>query len=322
MRFGRRFIFPRRQEEERHRARRLSWLSIGLLLTTAVAVYLTLGQSEAMKTAWIEDLLGLIPPIALLVALKIENRTPTARFPYGYFGIVSIAFLAIATVLTMAGVWLLYDAVARLLHGERPPVGTMMVFGHQLWAGWAMIAALSYCVVVGIALGRAKRPVADALNDRALAADADMNRAGWMSEGAAILGILLIGYGHWWGDAAAAAFISLNIIYDGWINLHQVVGDLMDEAPTKMGGREMDRLPDRVKACAEALPWVSQAAVRLHEQGHVISGEVFVVPREPSPLVTLVEEASESLAKLDWRIYTLTVMPVSRLEDEKVPELR
>jgi cation diffusion facilitator family transporter len=319
MRFGKRFEFPPEQQEQRHRAARLSWLSLVLLTSTAVVVYLTLGQSEAMKTAWIEDLMGLIPPAVLLVALKLENREPNARYPYGYFRVLSIAFLITSALLTFVGVWLLYDSVTKLLGGERAPVGTMMLFGRTVWSGWMMIAALSYCVVIGILLGHLKQPVADKLTDKALAADADMNRAGWMSEGAAILGIVLIGYGQWWGDAVAAAFISLNIVRDGWVNLRQVVADLMDESPTEMGGLDMETLPARVRAAAEQLPWVEKAAVRLREHGHVIAGEVFIVPRTEQDLVKRVEETSETLSRLDWRIYSLTVMPVSGLEDGVTP---
>jgi divalent metal cation (Fe/Co/Zn/Cd) transporter len=218
------------------------------------------------------------------------------------------------------GLWLLYDSLSKLVAGERPPIGIMSIFGHSIWSGWAMIVALSYCVVIGILLGRAKQPVAEKLNDKALAADADMNKAGWMSEGAAIAGILLIAYGQWWGDAAAAAFISINIIRDGWINLRQVVADLMDESPTKLGGVEMDDLPTQIRHAAERLPWVEKAAVRLREQGHVIQGEVFVVPRAEAGLVAKIERASEELARLDWRIHSLTVMPVSALVEDPVPK--
>jgi cation diffusion facilitator family transporter len=310
------FQFPPEQQQQRKRARTLSWLSLALLISTAVVVWATLGQSEAMKTAWVEDLLGLVPPIVMLVALRVENRAPTKRYPYGYFRVVSIAFLITAAVLSLAGLWLLRDSVAKLIARERPPVGAMTLFGHTVWAGWPMIAALTYCVAIGILLGRLKGPVAEKLNDRALAADADMNKAGWMSEGAAIIGILLIGYGKWWGDSLAAAFISLNIVRDGWVNLRQVVADLMDESPTKLGGHELEALPDKIRAAAEQLPWVDKAAVRLREHGHVISGDVFIVPRDQGQgdLVKRIERAADDLAKVDWRIYSLTVMPVSELD--------
>ncbi|HEY2065136.1 MAG TPA: cation transporter [Gemmatimonadaceae bacterium] len=319
MNIGRRFEFPPRQRKQRQRAARLSWLSLVLLLSTALAVYMTLGQSEAMKTAWIEDLLALIPPIVLLAALRLENRAPSPRYPYGYFGAVSIAFLVTSALLLLVGVWLLGDSLSKLLGHERPPIGLMTLFGHPIWSGWAMIAALAYCVAIGILLGRLKKPVADELNDKALAADAEMNKAGWTSEGAAILGILLIAFGQWWGDALAAAFISLNIVRDGWTNLRQVVGDLMDESPSKMGSPRMDDLPKRVRDAAERLPWVAKAAVRLREQGRVIAGEVFVVPRTEENLVARIHDASEILGEVDWRIHSLVVMPVSELEPGTIP---
>ena len=319
MRFGQRFEFPPDKWEERKRAKRLAWISIFALGSTAVVMYLTLGQSEAMKTAWIEDLLGMIPPIVLLGAMRLELRKPTERFPYGYFRAVSVAFLITASVLALVGFWLLFDAVMKLVARHRPPIGTMEIFGHQIWAGWAMIAALSYCVAIGVTLGLLKRPVAEKLHAKALDADADMNRAGWMSEGAAIVGVLLVGFGLWWGDAAAAGFISLNIIRDGVRNLREVLADLMDETPTKLGGVEKEDLPRRIKHAAEEIDWVQEAAVRLREQGHVINGEVFVVPRKESVKVTQIEDASRSLAEIDWRIYNLTVMPVSKLEADAVP---
>jgi cation diffusion facilitator family transporter len=319
VKFGRKFIFPQKKWEERKRARKLAWISIFALASTALLMYFSLGQSEAMKTAWIEDLLGMVPPIVLLIAMRLELREPTERFPYGYFRAVSVAFLVTAAVLALAGFWLLFDAVTKLIGKHRPPIGTMVVFGRQVWAGWAMVAALTYCVVIGVVLGLLKRPVAEKLKAKALDADADMNRAGWMSEGAAIVGIVLVGFGLWWGDAIAAGFISVNIIRDGIRNLREVLADLMDETPTKLGGVELDDLPRKIKDAAESFDWVKEAAVRLREQGHVINGEVFVVPRAAEVSVRAIEDASRSLTKLDWRIYNLTVMPISRLVDDIVP---
>ena len=221
----------------------------------------------------------------------------------------------------MAGFWLLFDAITKLIARERPPIGLMVILGHEVWSGWAMIAALLYCVIVGVFLGKKKRPVAEALEDKALDADAEMNKAGWMSEGAAIAGILLVAYGKWWGDAVAAGFISINIIHDGIHSLREVLADLMDETPTKLGGVEKEDLPKRIKRAAEEIDWVEKAAVRLREQGHVLNGDVFVVPRDDVVKVKQIEDASRALAKMDWRIYNLTVMPVSELTDDAVPKV-
>jgi hypothetical protein len=51
----------------------------------------------------------------------------------------------------------------------------------------------------------------------------------------------------------------------------------------------------------------------------VLNGDVFVVPRGESVNVKQIEDASKSLAKMDWRIYNLTVMPVSALSADAAP---
>ncbi|MFL5614930.1 MAG: cation diffusion facilitator family transporter [Gemmatimonadaceae bacterium] len=325
MNIGQQFDFPEQQQRDLRRARRLSWLTIVLLLTTAVLMFITLGQSQAMKTAWAEDLLGLIPPTALLVAMRFENRRPSKRFPYGYFRVISIAFLAAASALSTVGLWLLLDSVMKLVKQERPPIGLMKVFGHTLWAGWAMIIALIYATAVGLTLGLVKRPLAKRLGDKVIEADADMNKADWTSQSAAIIGILLVGFGFWRGDSLAAALISVSILHDGWSNLRQVVADLMDESPTVLGrSRKLEELPEKLRAAAQQLDWVESVGVRLREQGRLLTGEVFVVPRDGATmsakeLLAKAVDACHRLSDHDWRLHGISVVPVAKLDGEMPP---
>src|SRR5437868_14937267 len=93
------YEIPAHLQAPHQRARRMAWLSIGLLFSAATALGLTLGQSQAMKTAWVSDLLTAIPPMAFLAATRMEARRPTQRFPFGYTRAISIAFLVTAAVL-------------------------------------------------------------------------------------------------------------------------------------------------------------------------------------------------------------------------------
>lgn len=304
---------PPERAADLRRARRLEWITIGVALTAVTAVFLTMGSSQAMKTAWIEDLLGLIPPAAFLVANRLENRAPDARFPYGFHRSMAIAFLCASVALAAMGVFLLYEAVTTLVAGERPTIGTFELFGRQVWLGWAMVAALVYSAIPQVILGRIKGPIARRLHDKALHADADMNRADWLTAVAAIAGIVGIGLGFWWADSAAAAIIALDIVHDGWKNLAQVTRDLMDERPTHVGSDDPEELPARMCEFLCGLDWVADADVRLREEGHVFSGEVFVVPRDERDLVARLERAEIDLRALDWRLYDLSVVPVSTL---------
>ena len=319
MRIGEPFEFPEEQEQLRQRARRLAFITLGVLGLAATSLALTLGQSQAMKTAWVSDLLALVTPMAILLAMRLEKRRPSARFPFGYHRALSVAFLATAAALWVVGGWLLYDSLIKLITRHRPPIGTFALFGSQfdIWAGWVMVGALTFSIIAAATIGHFKRPIAEKLHNKALLADADMNKADYMSEGAAVVGILLVGFGFWWGDAVAAALISTTIIYDGWHNMRQVVGDLMDESPTTIGGQELEELPLRIKQAAERFDWVDSAAVRLRESGHVLNGEVFVVPNgHDSHLVARMEKAADELRRLDWRLYSLVIVPVSRIESD------
>ena len=325
MSVGQQYRFPPEKWEQREKLRRLSWISVGMLLLATVITALTAGQSQAMKTAWMSDFLTAIPPAALLVALRFELREPTERFPEGYARAISVAFLVTACVLTSIGLYLLYDSVMKLVHREHPPIGTIVLFGRQLWLGWVMIAALVVSAIIGYTLGKLKTPVAEELHSKALRAEADMNRAEWLSEAAAVVGITLVAFGVWWGDAAAAAFISIEIVRDGWKNIRQVIGDMMDESPTKLGERELEALPLRLRAEVRQMPWVKDAAVRLREHGHTVTGEVFVVPRpdglSAAELLTETERAAAQLERADWRLHGLMVVPVRELEETSPPRV-
>ena len=322
MSVGQPFEFPKEMESDRRRIKRLLWASIVGLASAATVMGFTVGQSQTMKTAWIGDMLAIIPPIGGLVAMRYEFRRATSRFPFGYFRAISVAFLVAASVLSLIGVWLFYDAVLKLLHREHPSIGMVTLFGRDIWAGWTMVAALAYSATVGFTLGTLKRPLAKKLHDKALEADADSNKADWMSEASGIVGIVVVGFGMWWGDSLAAGLISLTIVHDGWLNLRQVVADLMDETPTKLGTHdEHESLPRKIKDAAERLDWVEQAAVRLREHGRVLTGDVFVVARSESNLVARLEEASAELEKLDWRLHDLRVVPVPAIEEQAPPRV-
>lgn len=306
MRARGRFDLPRELEPVMDRAKRLEWLTIGALAVIVTMIYLTMGSSQAMKAAWVEDLLSFVTPIAFLVSSRYRHGEPNDEFPYGYHRSVSIAFLAGAVALTLFGTFILFDSVMSLVQAHHPTIGTAVVFGRQLWAGWIMIGVLFLSGIPPFILGRLKMGPARQLHDKTLKADADMNRADWMTALSGIVGILGIGIGWWWADAAAGAFISVSIVKDGATNLKQVVGDLLDRRPRTVDGEVSDS-PDRVRDALLQLPWVETADVRLREEGHVFTGELFITAASTAELSSKVEQARRAAASVDWRVHDVVV---------------
>lgn len=313
-----RFELPEDKQKILDKAIRMEWLTIAYLISAVFFIYLTLGSSQAMKTAWFEDLLSLIPSIAFLVATHVRHRKPNRKFPYGFHRAVSIAFLCASVALAAMGFFLFYDSLMKLLAFEHPSIGTVQPWGEPIWLGWFMIPALLWSAIPAMLIGRAKIPLARALHDKVLYADSQMNKADWLTAGAALLGVIGIGMGLWWADAVAACIISLDIFHDGITNLKAVISDLMDSVPTTVDHAQTDPLPSRLETELGRLPWVQEVKVRMREEGHVYFGEAFIVFTDHRDLTERIDRMKEAAKAVDWRVHELVVAPVASLPRDEV----
>lgn len=308
---------PPRQAEVLKRAVRIQWLTIGFLAVAVTMIYLVLGNSQAMKAAWIEDLLSFLPPIAFLLAVKIVNRPPTAKYPYGYHRSVGVAHLVAGVALATMGTFLLIDSGMGLLTAEHPPIGTVEVLGTTIWLGWLMMGAMALTIPLPIYLGHVKMKLAEELHDKVLYADADMNKADWMTAVGTIVGVGGIGLGIWWADAAAALFISGSILWDGLKNMKGSITDLMDTRATTFDDKDPHPLITKIDEHLRQLPWVQDAGSRVRDEGHVLHVESFVVPTGGmTPSVAMLEDARAGCTDLDWKIRDIVVVPVFELPAE------
>ncbi len=307
------FEFPEELAPVYRKARRLEWITVAYILSAATFVYLTMGNSQAMKTAWFEDLLSLTPSVSFLIASKLALKEPNDDFPYGYHRAASIAYLCSAVALLAVGGFLLVDSTITLLKAEHPTIGTVMLFGKPVWLGYLMIAAMLWSTFPSLYLGLKKLPLAEQLHDKNLYTDAEMNKADWMTAVAAIVGVVGIGFGWWWADAAAAAIISLDIVHDGYSNLKQAVFDLMNQTPKTVDEKDPDPLIRQVQDTLDKHDWVRESTIRLREEGHVYFGEGFVVCADGTDLPGKLEDLTREVEALDWRIHNFVITPVRQL---------
>ncbi|HSU36880.1 MAG TPA: cation diffusion facilitator family transporter [Propionibacteriaceae bacterium] len=314
--FGRTAL-PDKQAAVLRRAIRLEWITIGFLVVAVTLVGLVLGNSQAMKAAWAEDLLSLAPPIAFLVAVRIIRLPHTPKRPYGYHRSVGVAHLVAGVALAAMGTFLIYDSGVGLITAEHPSIGSVELFGQVFWLGWLMIGAMVVTGVPPVFLGRAKMKLAEDLHDKVLYADADMNKADWMTALGSIVGVTGIGLGLWWLDAVAALFISFTILSDGVKNMRAAIRDLMDARATTYDNERPHPVIEQVEEYLRRLDWVAGAGVRARDEGHVFHVECFVVPaagQEPS--VGTLSETQRAVAELDWRLQDVVIIPVTELPAE------
>lgn len=308
---------PAEHAEARKKAIRWEWATIGYTLVTITLVALVVGNSQAMKTAWIEDMLSLIPQVSFLIALLFVRKPATKAFPFGRHRAMSIGHLVAGVALFVIGANLAFEAAMGLIAAERPTIGTVQLFGHTIWMGWLMIAVMSVIVIGPLIYGPAKLKLAPVLHNKLLYADAAMARADWHTNAASVVGVLGVGFGLWWLDGVAALFISVGIVQDGVRSTRYAVRDLMDERARTYDDEDTHPLIFEILKAMRRQTWVREAGVRMRDQGQVFHVEVFFVPsRSRPPTTDTLENAAKQLAALDWKMQDVVVVPVSRIPDE------
>lgn len=303
---------PEQQARALARAVRIEWATIAFLAAAITAVGLTVGSSQAMRAAWIEDLLSLAPPIAFLVAVRVIAMPATRRYPYGFFRSVGVAHLVAGVALFTMGAILIVESVTALVRAERPPIGSVELFGQTVWLGWIMMAVMALTIPLPIYFGRVKMKLARELHNKVLYADADMNKADWMTAVGTIVGVGGIGLGLWWMDAAAATFIAGSILWDGVKNTRAAITDLMDTTATTFDDAHHHPDADAVHDYLSSLPWVAEVRTRTRDQGQFFHVEAFVLPvRGRTPSLRKLADAQEGCRRLDWKLHDVVVVPVA-----------
>lgn len=282
------------------RSVRVEYWTLFWLATIVVLMYLVTGSSQAMKTAWIEDCLSLVPAALFILSARMERLKPTRRFPYGFHRVGSLAFFGAACTLFVMGAFLLYESILALAARDHPTIGTVSIFGWRIWMGWLMIPTLIYSVIPPVILGRMKRPLASRINDKILYTDADMNAADWHTGAAGVLGIAGVAYGLWWADSAAAALISFSILKDGIKNFRVAIAELLDGAPREVGSTGISPDIDRLK---ELVADDDRVEMRVRETGRYM--RAVISPTDQHALSA--EKGSAALGENYWRIVEISV---------------
>ncbi len=315
-RFGRTEL-PEPQERALRTAVKIEWFTLAFLAVAITMVYLVMGNSQAMKAAWIEDLLSLAPPIAFLIAVRLVNRPPTRKYPYGLHRAVGVAHLVAGVALFAMGAFLIVDSATGLLSTEHPPIGSVVLFGEPVWLGWLMMIAMALTIPLPIYFGRVKMRLARELHDKVLYADADMNKADWMTAAGSIIGVAGIGLGFWWADAAAALFIAVSILRDGVKNMRAAITDLIDTAATTFDDNKIHPVITQVTDYLRGLPWISEVGSRVRDQGHVFHIESFIVPKNgQAPSLQQLADAREGCIAVDWKVHDIVLVPIEKLPEE------
>ena len=177
---------------------KISLLSTFLNLFLAVSK-LTFGfiiKSIALMADGVHSGLDVISSFITFLGIKISQKPVDETHPYGYYKAESIAGLLVTIILALSGIWILYEAIERIL-GEKIPFFSLK----------AILFVIFSIVLVEI-LARLKFYYGEKYQSLSLIADAEHSRADAISSVGVLIGLIAIKY-----FPLADAFIALGISF-------------------------------------------------------------------------------------------------------------
>ena len=175
--------------------------------------------------------LDLVAALMTFVAVRVADRPPDVTHNYGHAKVENLSAFLEAGLLVLTAVWIVYEAVRRLLFHEgsvNPSIWTFLVMGTS--------------IVVDYTRSRALMRVAKQQGSQALEADALHFRTDIWSSVVVILGLAAVKIGQLAGipwlsqaDAVSALGVSLIVLWVSFRLVRQTLDVLLDRAPERLG---------------------------------------------------------------------------------------
>lgn len=214
--------------------------------------------STALLTMAIESLSDFLTSVSSWLGLKIAQRKPDQKFPYGYYKAESMASLAISVFILYAALQFFFDGYARLF----APVEITDV-------GLAAAAAV-VSMVVSFVLHVYLKHVWAETGSQALKANADDKLNDVFSSSLVLVAVFSGFLGVPWLEGAVTLFIALLVLKTGFENARDSVFALMDVSPDK-------KIEHAIRSVVSSFREVKHTKhLKLRKAGPFVLGEVEV----------------------------------------------
>lgn len=199
----------------------VSSVVVALLLTGGkLAVGLWTGSLGILSEA-AHSGLDLVAALITYFAVRIADRPPDKDHHFGHGKIENLSALLETLLLLVTCGWIIYEAIQRLSGGG-------LQIEVNVWSFGVMILA----IIADISRSRALKRVANKYNSQALHADALHFQTDIWSSTVVLAGLAFVLVGFPEGDAIAALFVSLVIIYVSFRLGKKTLDTLIDRVPS------------------------------------------------------------------------------------------
>ncbi len=207
-------------QNNRNIASRAGWVSIitnTLLFVLKYWAGLVSGSIAIIVDAW-HTLSDSISSVIVLISIRISNRPPDKRHPFGHGRADLVASVIIGVILGVIAVNFFIESVQRLSQKESVEYGTL-----------ALIAVIASIVLKEL-LAQYAFFAGKKTNNTALKADAWHHRSDALSSVLILIGIFISKY-FWWIDGVLGILVTILLLYATYEILNASISSILGEEP-------------------------------------------------------------------------------------------
>jgi cation diffusion facilitator family transporter len=282
----------------------ISILASAAMATAKFVVGIAIG-SLALVSEALHSSVDVVATVITWLVVRVSDRPADAEHNYGHGKIESLSALGVIAMLYVLAGGILVESWSRLREGAPPPTLSAIPF-----------VVLLVDIAVNFWRARALQRAARDTKSQALAADALHFASDVLGSIAVIIGLVLSGLGHAWGDAAAAIAVAVMIALLGLRLARSTVETLLDRAP--------EGASEKAVAAIRAVPGVvgiERLRMRMVGPTHFIDAIVQVPRTFPIDRVEEIKRKAQDAVStaLGDADLTFTAVPVAR-NNESVRE--
>jgi cation diffusion facilitator family transporter len=190
--------------------------------------------------------------------LKIAQKSPTEKFPYGFYKVENITALIISGLILFAGFEIIKESI-----------GKIFILG-ELNIPLVAIGVAVLDAIVMFSIGSYEMKIGKQINSQSLTADGRESRMHLFSSGIVLIGLFARWFGIMYLEGMMGILISLFIFKIGIESAKDSIFALMDVSPSK-------EIEEKIKKVLEGISGVRGFEnLRLRKAGPLVFGEVQV----------------------------------------------
>jgi cation diffusion facilitator family transporter len=271
-------------------------------LSALKGIVALLSGSVALLASTIDSFSDIFSSMAVWVGLKLVQKKPTERFPYGYYKAETFALLTVSSIIVISSVLILKESFEKFFE-------TTVLSFSELALAVAALSAVVYYVLAGY-----KKKVGHEISSQALISEGVHSMVDVYTSVLVFIGIFLASYGYQVVQALVGFVISLYVLKKGLWSGKDAVLALMDISSSPQRTKEIKEIAESVRGVK------GTHNIRLRKSGPVFFGEMHVELQEDLPLdkAHMISEEIETRIKERFKDVESISIHVGLAHKEKV----